>query len=89
MSGPTRVRALAHHELRAATRSLVVAILVLVTVVSVYVGAVGDRRRSPRTTANLRAAEAGGAMQLPPPPMQLLSLLRDAARVTLSSAVSA
>ena len=80
MSRSTRVRTLAHHELRAATRSrllvILAAILVLVTVVSVYVGAVDYRSQIADYNAYLQAAQASGVTQLPPPPLRLLSLLR-------------
>ncbi|GAB2915850.1 hypothetical protein GCM10027047_12040 [Rhodococcus aerolatus] len=82
MSRSTRVRTLAHHELRAAVRSrllvVLAAILVLVTVVSVYVGAVDYRSQIADYTAYLQAARASGITQLPPPPLRLLSLLRGA-----------
>lgn len=82
MSRSTRVRTLAHHELRAATRSrllvVLAAILVVVTVVSVYVGAVDYRSQIADYAAYLQAARASGVTQLPPPPLRLLSLLRGA-----------
>lgn len=82
MSRSTRVRTLAHHELRAATRSrllvVLAAILVVVTVVSVYVGAVDYRSQIADYTAYLQAAQASGVTQLPPPPLRLLSLLQGA-----------
>ncbi len=82
MSSTARVRTLARHELRAATRSrllvVLAAILVLVTVVSVYVGAVDYRSQIADYDAYLQAATASGVTQLPPPPLRLLSLLRGA-----------
>jgi ABC-type transport system involved in multi-copper enzyme maturation permease subunit len=82
MSRSARVRTLAHHELRAATRSrllvVLASILVLVTVVSVYVGAVDYRSQIADYNAYLKAAAASGVTQLPPPPLRLLTLLRGA-----------
>lgn len=82
MSSFSRVSTLARHELRAATRSrllvVLAAILVLVTVVSVYVGAVDYRSQIADYDAYLQAATASGVTQLPPPPLRLLSLLRGA-----------
>ncbi|MEO6882066.1 MAG: ABC transporter permease subunit [Mycobacteriaceae bacterium] len=82
MSSPSRAATLARHELRTATRSrllvVLAAILVLVTVVSVYVGAVDYRSQIADYNAYLQAASASGVTQLPPPPLRLLSLLRGA-----------
>ena len=84
MTEPRRARVLtlAGHEYRAAVRSrllvVLVAILVAVTVASVYIGAVDYRSQLADYRAYLDAAQAGGIQQVPPSPLALLSLLRGA-----------
>ena len=77
-----RVLTLAHHEYRAAVRSrllvTLVAILVSVTLASVYIGAVDYRSQLADYQAYLDAARAGGIQQVAPSPLALLSLLRGA-----------
>lgn len=75
-----RVAALAGHEYRAAVRSrtlgVLLAVLVAVTAVSVYIGAVGYRSQLADYEAYRAAAQAGGLTQIAPSPLAPLSLLR-------------
>ena len=75
-----RVRALARHEYRAAVRSKVLvsllAIMVSVTIVSVYIGSVQYRSQLADYLAYRDAAQASGLAQVAPSPLALLALLR-------------
>lgn len=77
-----RVLALARHEYRGAVRSRVLvvlaAILVGVTIVSVYIAAVDYRSSLADYEAYRAAALAGGLQRIAPSPLALLSLLRGA-----------
>jgi len=78
----SRITTLARHEYRAAARSRVLvsllAILVVVTTVSVYIGAADYRSQLADYQAYKAAAKAGGVQHIAPPPLALLSLLRGA-----------
>ncbi len=78
----TRIRALAGHELRAATRSkalvTLLAILVAATVASVYVAAVAHQSQVADYQAYRDAARASGLTTIAPSPLAPLSLLRGA-----------
>ena len=78
----TRIVTLARHEYRAAVRSralvALLAVLVLTTVASVYIGAADYRSQLADYNAYKAAAQAGGITQIPPAPLALLSLLRGA-----------
>ncbi len=77
-----RIRALAGHELRAATRSKVLVtllgILVVATVASVYVAAVAHRSQVADYRTYRDAARASGLSNIAPSPLAPLSLLRGA-----------
>lgn len=81
-SARTRISALARHEYRAAFRSwmlvTLLAILVVVTVVSVFIAAVNYRSQLADYEAYRAAAQAGGLQRVAPSPLALLSLLRGA-----------
>lgn len=78
----TRIMALARHEYRAAVRSraliALLAVLVVATIASVYIGAVDYRSQLADYQAYRDAAQAGGIQQIAPSPLALLSLLRGA-----------
>jgi len=78
----TRVLALARHEYRAAARSRVLlgllAVLVLTTIASVYIGAVDYRSQLADYQAYRAAAQSSGLQRIAPSPLALLSLLRGA-----------
>jgi ABC-type transport system involved in multi-copper enzyme maturation permease subunit len=75
-----RVLALAAHEYRAATRSrilvVLVAILAVITTVSVYIASVDFRSQLADYETYRKAAEAGGITAIAPSPLAPLSLLR-------------
>jgi len=77
-----RVRTLAHHEYRAAARSKVLVslltILVVVTIVSVYIGSVQYRSQLADYLTYRTAAQANGLTRVAPSPLALLTLLRGA-----------
>ncbi|MHB8671261.1 MAG: ABC transporter permease [Acidimicrobiales bacterium] len=76
------ILALARHEYRAATRSRVLAplvvIMVAVTAVSVYVGAAAFRSQLADYRAYRAAAQASGVLRVAPSPLAVLALLRGA-----------
>lgn len=78
----TRIMTLARHEYRAAVRSralvALLAVLVVTTIASVYIGAVDYRSQLADYNAYKAAAQAGGITQIAPLPLALLSLLRGA-----------
>jgi ABC-type transport system involved in multi-copper enzyme maturation permease subunit len=75
-----RIVALAHHEFRAAVRSrilaVLVAILVVITTVSVYIASVEFRSKLADYEAYKAAAQAGGLQTIAPSLLAPLSLLR-------------
>lgn len=77
-----RILALAGHEYRAAVRSRILiallGILVVVTTVSVYIGAVDYRSQLADYVSYRAAAQASGLTQIAPSPLAPLSLLRGA-----------
>jgi len=81
-SSRLHIPALAGHEYRAAVRSriliVLLAILVVVTTVSVYIGAVDYRSQLSDYMAYRAAAQASGLAQVAPSPLAPLSLLRGA-----------
>jgi ABC-type transport system involved in multi-copper enzyme maturation permease subunit len=76
----SRIVALAHHEFRAAVRSrilaVLVAILVVITTVSVYIASVEFRSKLADYEAYKAAAQAGGLQTIAPSLLAPLSLLR-------------
>jgi len=81
-SSRSRVMTLARHEYRAAVRSRalisLVAILAIVTFVSIYIAAIAYRSALADYQAYVAAAQAGGVQLVAPSPLRLLSLLRGA-----------
>lgn len=77
-----RILALAGHEYRAAVRSrilvVLLGILIVVTTVSVYIGAVDYRSQLADYMTYRAAAQASGLKQIAPTPLAPLSLLRGA-----------
>lgn len=76
----TRIRAIAVHEYRAASRSRILvtllALLVVVTITSVYVASVTHRSQVAEYQACKAAAQASGLQKIAPSPLAPMSLLR-------------